>query len=39
MGSAYRRYIFSGTDRKIRSEYEYQHIYSLAHAHETAAYA
>ena len=31
VGPAYRRYIFSSANRKIRSEYEYQYIYSLAY--------
>ena len=39
VGPAYRRYIFSSANRKIRSEYEYQYIYSLAYANEAVAYA
>ena len=30
---------FSSANRKIRSEYEYQYIYSLAYANEAVAYA
>ena len=30
---------FTGTSRKISSEYEYKHIYSLAYANEAASYA
>lgn len=29
MGSTYRGYLFTSTNRKISSEFEYQHIYSL----------
>ena len=39
VGPAYRRYLFTSASRKVSSEYEYKHIYSLAYANEAASYA